>query len=78
MRHFRKGERVKILMFEEEYQGLLDHSIGVCVECGTLRECCEPDAEEYKCDACGMLKAFGLEALMVSGVVGFEEERTGE
>lgn len=28
-------------------------NIGMCVDCGALRDGCEPDADGYECEACG-------------------------
>lgn len=60
---------VKIFLSEGEYRDFLNQSIGICMECGELRDMCEPDARQYKCDVCGALRAYGVEVLMMSNVI---------
>lgn len=38
---------------------------GFCVKCGEEQEGCEPDAENYKCECCGMMAVWGAEALLI-------------
>lgn len=51
---------------------LIDESntaaFGVCWSCGNVMDYCEPDAEDYTCDACGMENVQGILAccLMIS------------
>lgn len=54
----------------EQIQEAADDYIGFCLDCGAERECCEPDARNYKCDECGALKVFGAEELVIMGAVG--------
>ena len=54
------------LEFFEDNQ---DANIGICTDCGEERECCEPDARNYKCESCGAYSVFGLEELLVMGLV---------
>lgn len=37
-------------LIEEEGE---DTTTGICWSCGQLRDCCEPDAEDYECEFCG-------------------------
>ena len=39
--------------------------IGFCVECGEEVLGIEPDAREYRCDACGAIAVFGAEELLI-------------
>lgn len=39
--------------------------IGFCIDCGTEHGCCEPDAEELPCDACGARQVYGAEQLLL-------------
>lgn len=45
-----------------------DECIGVCLACGEYQDGVEPDAEDYRCEACGRHRVFGAEqaALMLS------------
>ena len=38
---------------------------GFCIECGSEREACEPDAREYRCDVCGAASVYGAEELIL-------------
>jgi hypothetical protein len=47
-------------------QGLLDlDNPGFCIDCGADAEGCEPDAERYKCEACGQRSVYGAEQLLL-------------
>ena len=45
-----------------------DGNEGVCLNCGNVQGNCEPDARNYKCEACGMMEVFGAEEI-VGGLV---------
>lgn len=32
---------------------------GICEACGNIQEGCEPDAQNYECDSCGLYSVFG-------------------
>lgn len=53
----------------EQIQDADDQQEGFCVECGVTRECCEPDAREYKCEACGQLTVYGAQELIIMELV---------
>ncbi len=38
--------------------------LGFCIACGEEAMGVEPDAEEYKCEACGQRKVYGAEQIM--------------
>ena len=54
---------------EYKYLELVDSMIGLCDACGEERECTEPDAENYPCEACGAERVFGTEQLLIMGKV---------
>ena len=58
-----------IEMSEEDYQVNTDEYNGVCIACGEIRECCEPDARHYPCAACGQRKVFGVEQALLEGLL---------
>lgn len=62
-----------IRMTEDRYCGLNDEMIGLCRSCGEERECTEPDAEDYPCEACGKLDVYGAEQLLIMGQIEFTE-----
>lgn len=41
-----------------------DNSLGFCLGCGAEASGVEPDAREYKCEACGERKVYGAEELL--------------
>jgi hypothetical protein len=38
--------------------------IGFCIECGEQHYGCEPDAQEYECEACMLTAVYGAEQLL--------------
>ena len=38
---------------------------GICVKCGDECDGCEPDAERYRCEACGSYSVYGAELLLM-------------
>ena len=42
-----------------------DGTSGFCLECGYEQGGCEPDAQEYTCEACGEEKVFGAEIILM-------------
>jgi hypothetical protein len=56
-------------MTSEEYIGANEENMGFCTECGTEHYECEPDACGYTCDNCGKKTVYGLEELLLMGLV---------
>lgn len=66
--------RFRPLLTEEEYRDLtcsLDNP-GFCLDCGEECQGVEPDARRYRCESCGMPAVFGLEELLIMGLVQFQ------
>lgn len=59
--------RIEVTM--EEFEELREDYMGVCLACGAWRDCTEPDAREYDCEACGEHQVFGAEELLLMGRV---------
>ena len=62
------------IMSTEEYSEAtfgLD-SPGFCLACGADAYGVEPDARKYECEACGAPKVYGLEELLLMGLVKFD------
>lgn len=38
---------------------------GFCIACGEDADGCEPDARGYECEACGAMKVYGAEELLL-------------
>lgn len=60
---------VKIRVSEDEYSERTDGSEGVCLACGAWRGECEPDAEDYPCEACGEASVYGAEQALLIGAL---------
>jgi hypothetical protein len=43
--------------------------LGLCLACGAERDCCEPDARCYPCEACGKRLVYGSEEILIMGLV---------
>jgi predicted amidophosphoribosyltransferase len=39
---------------------------GFCLACGAEADGCEPDAENYECEACGEHQVFGADEILLS------------
>jgi hypothetical protein len=60
-------------MTEQEYMAESESYSGFCLgECKSItRGQCEPDAEAYKCPECGGNTVYGIEQLLMLGLVSF-------
>lgn len=59
------------VMTETAYTKLAfsDGSVGFCLACGEEADGVEPDARRYTCEACNQPKVYGLEELLMMGLV---------
>lgn len=46
---------------------------GFCLACGTEMDGVEPDARKYTCEFCGEPKVYGMEELMMMGLLRIKE-----
>jgi hypothetical protein len=53
----------------DELRAADDAQEGFCIECGALRECCEPDARKYPCPECGQMSVYGAQELVIMELV---------
>lgn len=56
----------------------LDDVQGWCLGCGEEASGVEPDAERYKCECCGEALVFGVEELMLRGLVVLAVDEDGD
>jgi len=63
-----KTER-KLMFTLEQIQAADDDQAGFCLHCGNMQFNCEPDARNYKCEACGERRVFGAAELVFMGRV---------
>lgn len=53
---------------------LQDGTLGICLNCGNIRDGCEPDARNYECDSCEEHMVFGLEEALIMGALDITDE----
>ena len=58
-------------MTEEEFREATNDHEGRCINCGEEAGPVEPDARKYKCEACLEKCVYGLEELLMMGLVEF-------
>jgi len=61
-------------MTQEDYRYASEDNEGYCMACGEPAYGVEPDARGYECEACGEKEVYGLEELMLMGLIEFVEE----
>lgn len=54
----------------EEYEAEQDEYTGRCLACGATAHGVEPDARKYTCEECDLPQVYGLEELLMMGLVG--------
>jgi len=62
-----------ISVSEEEYLAAAGDFGGWCLACGGEAYGVEPDARRYPCEACGELRVYGAEELLIMGRLEFTE-----
>jgi Zn finger protein HypA/HybF involved in hydrogenase expression len=60
-----------ISITEEEFTLAVEDLGGWCISCGEEAYGVEPDAREYKCEACGKRQVYGAEELLLMGQIFF-------
>jgi len=63
-----------IRISEAEYANLSENYGGFCIACGDEAYGVEPDARQYQCESCGARAVYGVEELLIRGVIHFTEE----
>jgi CRISPR/Cas system-associated protein Cas10 (large subunit of type III CRISPR-Cas system) len=59
---------------EETYQELRDDNGGACTSCSQFVYGVEPDARKYTCEHCGDPSVYGIEELLMMGMIDFCDE----
>ncbi len=59
---------------EAEYANLSENYGGFCIACADEAYGVEPDARQYQCESCGARGVYGVEELLIRGVIHFTEE----
>lgn len=59
-----------IVISENEFSELNEDCGGICIACESRQYGgCEPDARNYPCEECGESKVFGVEELLIMGLI---------
>ena len=58
-----------VIMDAAERQAFGLDNPGFCLSCGVEANGCEPDAENYECEACGEKQVFGASQILMLGLV---------
>lgn len=58
----------------QEIEEADDMQVGFCLACGESRDCCEPDARKYPCEACGKKLVYGAQEIALMGLVKEDDE----
>lgn len=53
---------------------IMEGGLGFCLACGKETDGCEPDMRRAICHECGAPKLYGMEELVLMGLVEFEKE----
>ena len=61
-------------MSENEFSSLNNDNEGLCIFCGESTSGVEPDARKYSCENCEKPGVYGLEELLLMGLVSFSED----
>jgi len=72
-----KTELRRFSMSEDQYSDLRENSGGYCTACGEEVDGVEPDARRYSCESCGEKSVYGIEELLLMGLVDIEEDEEG-
>ena len=62
-----------VIETEEEMFIVNDSDEGFCLACGNTQMGVEPDARRYECEGCGEHLVYGLQELMIMGLIDFAE-----
>lgn len=57
------------VMKERDYSRESENGGGFCLACGGFCDGVEPDARKYTCEGCGEPRVYGLEELLMRGLL---------
>jgi hypothetical protein len=61
-------------MTMDEYRDAGSNFEGRCIACGAeVPSGCEPDARRYECEECGEKQVYGMDELLIMGLINIEE-----
>ena len=62
-----------IRISQETYAEMSENYGGYCTQCGDEASGVEPDARKYVCESCGERAVYGIEELLISGLIQFPD-----
>jgi hypothetical protein len=62
------------IMYECEYVSMDNEYEGLCIYCGEPAYGVEPDARKYECECCEKNGVYGVQELLIMGMINFQEE----
>jgi hypothetical protein len=62
-----------IRISQETYADMSENYGGYCTHCGDEASGVEPDARQYVCESCGERTVYGIEELLISGLIQFTD-----
>ena len=66
----KSGNTAYVPVMDEEFEGAIaEGGQGLCLACGAEAFGVEPDARRYECESCGAERVYGLEELVMMGLV---------
>jgi hypothetical protein len=68
--------RQPIQITEAQYADLNENCGGFCLECHDEAYGVEPDARRYRCESCGEPAVYGVEELLLLGLIEFAGEHS--
>lgn len=69
IKYAKSGKIIPKRFSMEEIEDASETMSGFCLACGESKDCCEPDARNYKCESCDNNLVFGAEELLLMGYV---------
>lgn len=67
--------RQPIQITEAQYADLNENYGGFCIACHDETYGVEPDAQQYQCESCGARAVYGVEELLIRGLIEFAEAK---
>ncbi len=64
----------RAMRIEATSEDIQEGTLGACLACGEQAYGVEPDAREYECDSCGEKKVYGLEEILMMGLIDLEDD----
>lgn len=59
---------------QSTYAEMSENYGGYCMACGDETYGVEPDARKYECESCGERAVYGIEELLICGLIQFTDE----